>query len=723
MNQSRVKVKMPSSIRSKLLATLSMLLVATIMMVSTSYAWLVLSTAPEVTGIDTQIGANGSLEIALLNGESFADLSKLDAADFDESAEMTVVNANLTWGNLVSLADTAYGLSEITLMPSRLNIMTEAEQFKVKTTLLKTPKYGEDGRILKLNETALTAVYANGKFTPGEADYGVRAIGTSSNLGDNQLAIMAARNAVSAATAAARTAASNVLNETGGVLGNIVVKYALGSGGGYTKADIEAMKALATGLKGSLAEVETALRTVFAAYIASDQYDPAEDWDYEKALDDISNEPLSTLYTTYGNAGVTGLGEYIDLCTDGQTKVNNAIAQCDTMLESEGPYTWDQIVSTMNPLVQYEKMTLNGKTVNEVKNMEMGDLVTLVSSGGMVITVPSGSGIISDVADFAGDYTANVTVENVSYGETIKNLTVTVTMTTKTEQSPVYLVACSNAMTKMKPRGEGEGGASVITDFFGYAVDLAFRTNASGSTKLLLQVEPENRVYAGETENANLQGGGSYMEYSGSVSGISATKMIKLMRGIRVVFMDSAQTVLAIGALDTTLGQSDYKKLSSEEETATGKQYVLDSGMTPQVSDYITQTEYDALQTDSAVIFDKDNKTIKARLYLYSFEMTKSTVQQEDGTYGNTGGITLTGKIATNEITTLEQDQAKIVTAMVYLDGSFVNNSMVAADSVYSMKGTLNLQFASDALLLPANNSELRSGASESLSESSSETE
>ena len=50
-----------ASMRRKLYSALSMLLVSGIMMVTSSYAWFVMSTAPEVKGIQTQVGANGAL--------------------------------------------------------------------------------------------------------------------------------------------------------------------------------------------------------------------------------------------------------------------------------------------------------------------------------------------------------------------------------------------------------------------------------------------------------------------------------------------------------------------------------------------------------------------------------------------------------------------------------------------------------------------------------------
>ena len=69
--------KSPAQLKSKLMAALAMLLVASVLMGSTTYAWLVLSIAPEVTGISTNIGANGSLEIALLNTETRQNMSAI----------------------------------------------------------------------------------------------------------------------------------------------------------------------------------------------------------------------------------------------------------------------------------------------------------------------------------------------------------------------------------------------------------------------------------------------------------------------------------------------------------------------------------------------------------------------------------------------------------------------------------------------------------------------
>ena len=63
---TKSQAKRKQDIKTKLMAAIAMLLVSSIMMVSSTYAWFTLSTAPEVTGIQTAVGANGNLEMALL---------------------------------------------------------------------------------------------------------------------------------------------------------------------------------------------------------------------------------------------------------------------------------------------------------------------------------------------------------------------------------------------------------------------------------------------------------------------------------------------------------------------------------------------------------------------------------------------------------------------------------------------------------------------------------
>ena len=827
-----------AGMKKKLFSAAAMLLVASIMLVSTSYAWLVLSAAPEITGISTQVGANGALEIVLLNTESYNDLTKITEADVDESLEgaaPAVTTSNLQWGNLIGLGDESYGLSEIVLNPGRLYIEPFGEGYQINQMLMKTPIYNEDGRIVGLEKTkTVTSVYSDGKFNAGDGNYGVRAIGLAANMSEAQLGINAARAALSSNMATAKTTASKILSQQGNALGNVAIGVAMGNSSGFTKADVESMKLLAEGLQSSLDQIDTAVRQVFLANLYTKELE-AEAFNTAKAAIENKETMLVELGTTYpevvGYLPDVRSGETQDtilaLLDSDKDKIADAVADCDTMLAeftagTRTSVSQNEIIALMTPLVNYEQMTMGGYTVPELKDMVKAKnydalMGILTSGGGLTVNVPSGSGILSDIADFAGNYKADVTVENFTVPGVIDTpMTVTATMATATTVNPVYLTGCSNAMRNFSVAEGGSSGGSVITDFYGYALDLAFRTNAGsetvdGTTELLLQTESAQRIYD-ESNNAATQGGGSYMQFK-SDGGLSATKMAKLRGGVRVVFMDQTRQVLAIAALDTQLTKKDYatgattytlngnvmvdeatitpsaancsnyaaeitkadynaladKTVAGDGENASkyilGKDaYTAKDGAAipegkyavlrydnPQNSDYITEAEYTALpdgmtKEDYSVIANGREKayaalkdaagaptettitkaayealpetatvtiaadgTVKAKLYLYDFEMPKSTVNTDK----ETGAIKLNNKSASAAITTLEENVPKQVTAMVYLDGSVVNNSMVAANSSYSMTGTMNLQFSSSAELVPMNNQELFDGKEE----------
>ena len=176
--EKKKKVLMPFGLRNKLIAAISMLLVSSIMMVSSTYAWFTLSTAPEVKNISTTVAGNGSLEIALMPTDGL--LSSITAGAVGGTA--TLKQKNVKWGNQVDLSDTAYGLNDISLNPAKLNTTTtNVEGTQVvninKTAPLAVAEYGFDGRIagVKADNVGVKSK-ANSVGFDG-TDYGVRAIG------------------------------------------------------------------------------------------------------------------------------------------------------------------------------------------------------------------------------------------------------------------------------------------------------------------------------------------------------------------------------------------------------------------------------------------------------------------------------------------------------------------------------------------------------------------
>lgn len=714
-------------LRKKLLSALAMLLVATILMVSSTYAWFVLSTAPEVTGIQTQVGANGSLEIALVNQESWNDLTKLDMGDIDESASENLGSANLTWGNLVNLADPSYGLRNITLNPARLAIAPNGNNadgtaitYTIGNTLLKVPVYTEDGRVQGLQTNNVVNYIYDGKgfTTPG---YGVRAIGTASQMSQFQLGMNAARNNIANHRAAAKTTASNTLTATGAGLGNIVVQYALqDKKDGFNDTDMTYIKDMAAGLVDALDEIEAGLRAAFAGYITTtDSGITTDNYDAELAYINDTTHPLPELLRRFGGitAVIPEMSSYITTLEADRTTTQTAVDNANKKIEEKDSFKWEEITAIVTPLVNIDQMTLGGKTITEVKDMvkqnadgsyNVGDLLPLIQNG-IVIAAPSGSGVISDIADYAGDYAASVKVGPVRIsGFNLDEVDATVT--TQTAVSPVRLTNASNALSNA-PVSEATGSNS-LTDFFGYAIDLAFRTNAENAN-LQLQTQPKQRIYD-SSDNTNTLGGGSYMSFT-STAGLSATKMVKLMSGIRVVFMDEDRNVLAIAALDTRLGKDRYVELPDDKKTSTGKFAYLDASKSDyQQSDLIDDATYNGLPATSSVQYNAETGALSAKLYIVSFHMTESTAHGNAESKFYTGGITIdTNRTENGTILALKPDEATIVTALVYLDGSVVNNSMVAANATQSMSGVLNLQFSSSAELIPMQYTPLQNGGGE----------
>ena len=122
-------------LKEKLFATIAMLLVATVMLTSASFAWFTISTAPEISDVKASVTANGNLEIALDAGEEQAPAA----------STTTDAGKNETWGNLVDLKE-CFETSQVVLKPVSV---TKAD-LEANTATMKYPHFGLDGRIDQL---------------------------------------------------------------------------------------------------------------------------------------------------------------------------------------------------------------------------------------------------------------------------------------------------------------------------------------------------------------------------------------------------------------------------------------------------------------------------------------------------------------------------------------------------------------------------------------------
>lgn len=637
--------KQLESIKKKLSAATAMLLVASTMMVSSTYAWFTLSTAPEVTGISTTVGANGNLEIALANAGGDATL--VTSAAGDSMAIKAATAANLTWGNLVDLADPSYGLDKIVLLPAAINDGVVAGLTVNTDSPLQTPVYGADGRVNELKANTTTALY-NGTGWTTSPSYGVRAIGALSGQSETTVAFREARAQLSQKAANAKNAATNAMVANGDALGNIIVKKALNDGATFTSADVTTLKNMIAGLDTALGHIGEALKYAALGRAASAEFADATIYDAVKAeIAKTDSTTESVLKVFFGGAiDTANTSDVLIAAYNKYVATVSAVSSASTKINalSGDNISWEDLSPALSSLVDYTNVKVNGEPVSALKD-NIGSLVNSVLTSGVKVQMPSGSGVISDIADLAGDYSAGIKLRNLQYGD-IKVDELPATMNTASTVKPDHLSNNSQYILNKGAMTEGgsteASGTQSFTDTYGYIIDLFFRTNVSGSN-LLLQTEAVDRIYSDSTEGATMGHGSTMVFTSANTAVFSETQMRQLMECIKIVFMDKNGQILANGKLE----------VSGENET-----------------DAVGEAQ------------------LTGKVFLY----------------GPTGAK-LEGENAV--LTKLTQNEGKMVSVMVYLDGNMVDNTMVA-NAQTSMTGVLNLQFASSEKLVPMENNQIR---------------
>ena len=668
------------NLRNKLFAAIAMLLVSSIMMVSTTYAWFTLSTAPEVQGITTTVGANGNLEIALspASGDANEITSAMGDSNIADSFER-----NLTWGNLLEMDNSKYYMNEIILMPSRLNATGTGANLTLGENPLQTPVYGADGRLSDLDPNT----FFGGKQWTAGADgaaatvnegwlaengnlklRGVRAVGTSSSMSEEEITF---RNAISKMVNAmgnSKEAAQISLNANGAALAEMAIKHANGDGDNDYSAFLPDVENVLTELGNANDALESAIKYAMLAFASSENSDADQYAAAVAAITDAAD--LATLWATYGSDDETlPITKSYKIWSGIATKLtasNNALATA----KSADAVTWSVVTPIMSNLMDTGNVTINDKSLSEFKDLVTLGMATELPEGktpeqqqeavdfigslmdGVNLQLGAGSGVYAELASAVGNLTANVRIAKVSYGDlSVPNVKANIVTTTGNNPE---LTKVQVALATLGPVTGGDAN-NVIDVTYGYAVDFMFRTNASGS-KLKLQTSAAQRVYE-DSSSAATQGHGSTMTFTTGTLDAQAVK--NLMGSIRVVFMDpDSKQIYGVGKLNMA-------------------QVVENPGAT----------------------------TTEITAYLYLYEVT-----------GNTDGqLTFAATPIAEESATLcdlPTNTAKAVSVLVYLDGDNVTNADVA-NAQTSMTGTLNLQFASDANLVPMENSALRNMVAE----------
>lgn len=706
--KEKKKVVMPYGLRNKLMAAVAMLLVSSIMMVSSTFAWFTLSTAPEIKGISTSVGANGNLEMALLTSgtdeasSTFADLTKITSAAGDSGKPLN--EKNLTWGNLVDLGYTAtdatgnyYGLDKIQLMPARLN--TDNGKTLTAGSPLKTPEYGTDGRVADVNgQTFSSAKYTTDGFEykTDSATYGVRAVGESATLTPQAKGLMNAKAAYTANLNKARSTVQTSLKNNMQGLANAALKLVDNSDAPLDQTEQDAIKTLLTAMNEALDSIDMAYGDVVRAMVANKVADATTygavmsvlDGAKYSAMVDGSGDlkvpagenldvgvtlPTVNLTTTKVNAAAATLATQKQAVTDAQTAINN----------DENP----NYSTAVKKLADTDFMNINGLSLQKPGNdaspediaktvwkkndddtgyvVNKGALAGSVLSQGVTINMADDSGLFAYIATVNTNYSASEYIGMDFAGLTIpkneNSAGVLVTMNTTVKQ---FDQTVTTEIGQITPANDVQGVTDYITDTYGYIIDLAFRTNASGS-HLKLATDGMQRIYNGTGEDASTNtetmGAGSTMTFTSAKDGdkdvMSDAEIMNLMGAIRVVFFDPGDGTGNNGGTIYGIASLDEIKVDGDKGV-TGKLTLKDA--------------------------DFANGVMNLK--------NKDTAGADN-----------------DKLMALTQNTAARMSVLVYLDGDKVDNSMVA-NAEQSITGSLNLQFASSAPLKPMQNSALKNG-------------
>lgn len=644
-----------ASLRKKLLAAIAMLLVACIMTVSSTYAWFTLSTAPEVKGISTTIGANGNLEMALGTYDTFYGDATPSSYVGSAMGTATITDANITWGNLVDLSDGSYGLDKINLYPSRLNANGTALN---RVSPLQFPKYGSDGRVSALSNNTLVGAYhsTSGGFinTPGQTAAGVNGVGSASSMSKRAFAVMNGKSAMTANQEAAKNAAKDAIREYAGTLAAIALKYQNDDGSGVVAAeDIAVLKNLITKLYAANNNISESMKSAMLVLLASTGTNVLSDDAWAGVAGAAEGKTISEYIAIMGTnaAGVTIPSTVNDMVAKYEA-IDAKLDAATAALPESGNGTWGAIKNSVTALLNASGIQIGGHTIQEVKTdygaNGMGgnvikDLFNKMNNNALTFSFSADSGIFADIAELTGSYTSSMTFPE---GTTVEGLDLNmlgakpVEVQSTTGATGLLGAAYNTVIKDLTAPSADPNAAATLTDTYGYIVDLLFRTNATESD-LLLQTEGINRYVEGAVSETD--GNGSNMTFTINAE-YSKEKIEGLAEGIRVVFFDNTGKILGVAALDADHG------------TVAGGAYKMD----------LKLTEY---------------------------------------TINTNGQITVSNFKTDAKLCALTANVKMGVSALVYLDGDVIDNA--DAGVFAELQAMLNLQFSSSAQLKPMENADL----------------
>lgn len=753
-------------LRERVVAVALLLAMSASMLASASFAWVTLSTSPEVTGMATTVAANGNLEIALASGSSTGSAEEpAESGTRDSSATQGIVSSNTTWGNLINLSDPSYGISNIALRPALLN------QTQLNKYPLYGAKYGEDGRVIGTTDRYEFASWqdiGNGVMAFGagdKAEYGVRAITSvkkDTAVGTSKMDTMLMNVTNAHNDVAAKYKQLVDRNNTDLTSGRSCISALEGLVGVFAQDKVNFMG------DGAMAPDDLKNKNVSCSDYLYDFYEMLyrvkEVLELEgdmlvqmanlQAFSANGGENETTfadrdaLVAAYKDGTAKTLG--VDLDTLPKFIANyNKVCNCITNLEKEAkkfdaelgierfnkskyalatmPEVYYSNVSyIVNELANVGTTTINGLALNDFNGSNITAIASIVTSKDNTVIIHDGvlRELDQRVFDEADRLNASMTVKiRIKMGLEMNPEAGGVVTTAEPKANETFFTYGSdlNKLGNLSYTGSGD---AVAKDTYGMAIDLWVRTNYSGAV-LTLEGSP---IYEGVQETITV---------AEEENGTTTNKIY----GLYTVTVDE-------------MPHDVYKKNDSDGKwyDATSHEEFDVQGQTPEekMRQYVIGYEGEnrvwsesALEEmgkgtwlvddattqggGSCFVFYADaEKQEKMKEMLESFNIA---FLDENGTklataklntnlaYESAGKVTVPLEvtyqgvsyeedgISKKGITTLTQNEATRITAIVYLDGTDLKNENVL--DAGELTGQLNIQFGTNSVLLAPADEEL----------------
>ncbi len=732
------KEKLPR-MKERVGAALVMLLLAVVMTVSSSMAWLVLSSDPEVKGMNTTITANGNLEIALASGNITAAPIRPAETKIGDSGK-PLVERNITWGNLVNLGDDSYGLQKLVLRPATLN------RNALKNSPLYAASYGSDGRVDTLKSDFAYSYWNSQAFSAVQADvpYGVRAISSVTyEVTGGEEKIYAARNETQNMFLAAHRHMRTELVENNGedlqrlfdLVGQFVsakVQDKLGKKEPevvISQPQLESIITIMVELREISMEAANALAAEYNLQLLCNVEESAY-IEHRIPIVDIDNGETPALFmmteaeikakyaikkddgTTNAIVPKTAYSKLAQLKTDYAT-ITSDIATLSAWAESGEKVVFQnqdhegnddhELANHVANIVDIMTAEING---TRIVNLSMDAAMGMLGNDNNKVVVTNG--ILQRLDHFLG---AEFEVKNVSVKVTgipiLGTVTAggTVTTSAKSTETDPFVLPTENAYACSL--GISYAGKDLVaSDTFGMALDFFLRTNAPNA-HLILQGSP---VYETEivTVKATDEKGMEYDVYTFTVDEIAVTAILK--DGVYYSYNVESKTIGdAIANEADVTNATLYTEEISRIVGYNGVNRVWDTEGDVLLDETSTTQGAGSCYTFYAATPEDQEKSLQLLSHF------KIAFVNENGNFLGSASLDVenkfeqTGKVTvplvldiTNEsvtvngetvytITELQRNEATFITALVYLDGEGLSNDQVLAAG--EIQGQLNIQF------------------------------